>query len=180
MEKLLTVCLRPQIQLNRSISHSSVLHSKKNFRKFVLPHRGSEAFRKRQEENPHPDIWPFRFGVKKDYVVVGPNKKRVQIPELQAEIIVPDLTGFKLKPYVSYATIEVIQSEFTPKDLFNAVYRRKIVNDFQDKKLDETGNPLEPSPAEQLTADQAKKFARMTGSDLFEERWRDKKKEQQQ
>lgn len=52
---------------------------------------------------------------------------------------------------MSYRTPDVVQSEFTPKDLFNAVYSEKVVNDFKNGKLTETGEPLEPSQEEQLT-----------------------------
>lgn len=73
----------------------------------------------------------------------------------------------QLKPYVSYRTPDVVQSEFTPKDLFNAVYSEKIVNDFKNGKLTETGKPLEPSPEEQLTPEEAYIQARKTGTDIF-------------
>ncbi|UYV81631.1 MRPL41 [Cordylochernes scorpioides] len=77
-------------------------------------------------------------------------------------------SSLELKPYVSYRTAEVIQSEFTSQDLFNAVYRPKIISDFNAGMLDEAGNPLEPSPKESLTAEQAEIQARQTGSDIFE------------
>lgn len=73
----------------------------------------------------------------------------------------------QLKPYVSYRTPDVVQSEFTPKDLFNAVYSEKIVNDFKNGKITETGEPLEPSPEEQLAPEEAYVQARKTGTDIF-------------
>lgn len=73
----------------------------------------------------------------------------------------------QLKPYVSYRVPEVVQSEFTPKDLFDAVYSDKIVNDFKNGKLGENGEPLEPSPKEQLTPEEAYVQARKTGTDIF-------------
>ena len=42
----------------------------------------------------------------------------------------------QLKPYVSYRVPDVKQSEFTAKDLFNAVYAKPIVDDFQSGKLE--------------------------------------------
>jgi large subunit ribosomal protein L41 len=60
-----------------------------------------------------------------------------------------------------------VQSEFTPRDLFDAVYSEKIVKDFKDGKLSETGEPLEPSPEEQLTSEEAYNQARKTGTDIF-------------
>jgi large subunit ribosomal protein L41 len=61
----------------------------------------------------------------------------------------------------------VVQSEFTSRDLFDAVYSEKIVNDFKSGKLGETGEPLEPSPEEQLTPEAAYTQARKTGTDIF-------------
>lgn len=74
---------------------------------------------------------------------------------------------FQLKPYVSYRVPDIVQSEFTPEELFNAVYKDKIEKDFSTGKLDADGNPLEPSEAEKLTPEEAKIKARQTGSDLF-------------
>jgi large subunit ribosomal protein L41 len=72
-----------------------------------------------------------------------------------------------LKPYVSYQAPDVVQSEFTPKDLFDAVYSEKIVNDFKNGTLSETGEALEPSAEEQLTPEEAYIQARKTGTDIF-------------
>lgn len=68
---------------------------------------------------------------------------------------------------MSYRAPDITQSEFTAQDLFNAVYRPKIVNDFKNKKLNENYEPIEPSEEESLTPEQAKIKARKTGSDMF-------------
>lgn len=47
------------------------------------------------------------------------------------------------------------------------VYAQKIVKDFKEGKLDESGKPLEPSDNEKLTAEEAKLKARQTGCDIF-------------
>lgn len=47
------------------------------------------------------------------------------------------------------------------------VYAKKIVEDFQNSKLDENGQPLEPSAEEKMTAEEAKLKARQTGTDIF-------------
>lgn len=73
----------------------------------------------------------------------------------------------QLKPYVSYRTPDVVQSEFTSRDLFDAVYSEKIVKDFKDGKLSETGEPLEPTQEEVLTPEEAYNRARKTGTDIF-------------
>lgn len=56
----------------------------------------------------------------------------------------------------------------TSQDLFNAVYGSKILKDFQESKLDEHGQPLEPSEEEAMTADEAWMKARQTGCDIFQ------------
>lgn len=76
----------------------------------------------------------------------------------------------QLKPYVSYRVKDVVQSEFTPEDLFLSVYSSKITEDLKNGKLDENGNPSEPSPEELLSPDEAWTRARQTGSDLFAQR----------
>nr|CAD7455131.1 unnamed protein product [Timema tahoe] len=93
----------------------------------------------------------------------------VTVQEMIPELIVPDLTNFKLKPYVSYKAPDVVQSEFTAQDLFNVVYSKKFAEDFKQGKLDQDGNPLEPSSEESLTPQEAFVQARKTGSDLFAE-----------
>ena len=40
------------------------------------------------------------------------------------------------------------------RDLFNVIYGSKIVQDFKEGKLDREGNPLEPSPLEQLAPEE--------------------------
>lgn len=72
-----------------------------------------------------------------------------------------------MKPYVSYRAPDVTQAPFTAKDLFNVVYAKKIVEDFKASKLDEDGQPLEPSEEEKMTAEEARIKARQTGSDMF-------------
>ncbi|XP_026481010.1 39S ribosomal protein L41, mitochondrial [Ctenocephalides felis] len=150
----------------RGISTTSPVYGKRNFRKFLLYNkRGSRIFKKQQIENPDPDVPIDKRGVKDTGYTI--NGKYVEIPELIPELIVPDLTDFKLKPYVSYKTPEVYQTKFTSKDLFDAVYSKKIIEDFKAGKLDENGNPLEPSIEEKLTPEEAKINARKTGSDIF-------------
>lgn len=95
------------------------------------------------------------------------NGKYVEIPEKIPELIVPDLTGCKFKPYVTYKTPEVVQSEFTSQDLFNAIYGEKIIEDFKNDKLAEDGSSKEPNGDEQMTSQEAFIRARKTGSDIF-------------
>ena len=71
---------------------------------------------------------------------------------------------------MSYRATDVYQTEFTAKDLFDAVYAKKIVDDFKAGKLDANGDSLEPSEDELLTSEEARIRARKTGSDIFSER----------
>lgn len=75
--------------------------------------------------------------------------------------------SLQLKPYVSYKTPDIVQSEFTAQDLFNVVYADKIVDDFNDGKLNDDGTPKQPSAEEQLTPEDAKLKAAQTGTDIF-------------
>ncbi|ODM87207.1 39S ribosomal protein L41, mitochondrial [Orchesella cincta] len=85
-----------------------------------------------------------------------------KVPEMIPDII--------LKPYVSYKTADIYQTEFTPENLFESVYKNKIVRDFKNNKLDDQGNPLEPNEMEKLTPEEAWIIARKSGSDIFSER----------
>ena len=90
------------------------------------------------------------------------------IPEKIPQLVVPDLSECYLKPYVSYKTKDIYQEELNAKDLFNAIYGPKIFKDYKEGKLDEAGNPAEPSENEKLTPEVAKMKARRTGADIFE------------
>ncbi|KAK6645373.1 hypothetical protein RUM43_001649 [Polyplax serrata] len=150
----------------RNFSCSSVSYGSRNFRKFPLYNfRGRRVFKEQQAENPDPDIPIYTYGVREPGYTL--NRKFHYVPEMEPELIVPDLTGFMLKPYVSYRAPDIIQSEFTAKDLFDAVYSDKIINDFKKGELDENGNPKEPNMYEKMTPEEAKLLARKTGTDIF-------------
>ncbi|KAF5281957.1 hypothetical protein FQA39_LY00481 [Lamprigera yunnana] len=152
--------------IKRSLSTSNVCFGKKNFKKFLLYNkRGTRIFKQQQIENPDPDIPIDKRGVRDvGYRLDG---KFVTVPEMIPELIVPDLKGFKLKPYISYRAPDVIQSEFTSRDLFNVVYAEKIMKDFNEDKLNEDGSSKEPSVEEKLTAEEASMRAKQTGADIF-------------
>ncbi|KAJ3659302.1 hypothetical protein Zmor_010998 [Zophobas morio] len=150
----------------RGISTSCARYGKRNFRKFPLFNkRGSKIF-KEQRKDPNYDLPHDKRGVR-DIGYNDQDGKFVLIPEKVPEIIVPDLKDFPLKPYVSYRTPDVIQSEFTAQDLFNVVYAPKIAKDFQEEKLNDDGSPVEPSPEELMTSEEARIKAEQTGTDLF-------------
>lgn len=152
----------------RGFSTTCATYGKKNFRKFIIPFRGSEIFKNRQKNNPDPAI-PLYKGLPNE-TGYKTEEGYVTVPEMIPELIVPDLTGFKLKPYVSYRAPDVVQSEFSAQDLFNAIYSKKIVEDFNTGKLESNGEAVEPSEAEKLTPEVAWIKARQTGSDIFSER----------
>ncbi|XP_001360637.2 39S ribosomal protein L41, mitochondrial [Drosophila pseudoobscura] len=150
----------------RAISTSAVLDGKRNFRKFnVHSKRGTRVVKEAQKTMANPPVPIDKRGVRDTGILV--DGKFVEIPEKIPEIIVPDLTDCKLKPYVSYKAPEVVQSEFTSLDLFNAVYSKKIVEDFKAGSLQADGSPKEPSAEEKLTSSEAFLRARRTGSDIF-------------
>lgn len=152
--------------IKRAITTSAPLNGKKNFRKFLLYNkRGTRLFKQQRITNPDPELPIDKRGVRDTgYTFKG---KYIEVPEKIPQIIVPDLTGFELKPYVSYKAPNVVQSQFTSKDLFNAVYADKIIDDFKNNRLNEDGSPKQPSAEEKLTSDEAWLQARKTGSDIF-------------
>lgn len=167
--KMNKVSIHLPIISKRCISTTAAtLVGKKNIRKFDIPSqwRGTRDFRKKQLENPHPQIPLETFGVRptgyKDE-----HGEFVEVPEQIPQLVVPDLTGFTLKPYVSYRTPKIVQSEFTAEDLFNAVYAKKIIDDWNTKQLNEDGTPKSPSKEELLDAETALRLARKTGADIF-------------
>lgn len=153
------------VYLRRTISTSCINHSMKNFNKFRLIYRGTEMEKKQQRENPDRNVLGWSHGVRHPGYWIG--NRFVCIPEMIPEIIVPNLEDCEFLPYVSYRTPEIIQEEFTPTELFKAVYADKLEDDFANDKLDEDCNALEPSEEEKLTATEAFNKARQTGTDLF-------------
>lgn len=150
----------------RNISLTAPCKGKRNFNKFmIINKRGSRLHKKQQATSLNPELEIDKRGVRDTgYMLDG---RFVKVPEMIPEIIVPDLKDCDLKPYVSYKAANVVQSEFTPQQLFDAVYGRKIVKDFKAGKLDEDGQPLEPSDEEKLQPEEAVKRAKKTGSDIF-------------
>lgn len=87
-------------------------------------------------------------------------RRFVYVKEMEPELVVPDLEGFDLKPYVSHRTEERTVGEFTAKNLFDAIYLRQLTQDFEE------GKEFKVSPEE---IDEARLKAMQTGADLFEE-----------
>lgn len=89
-------------------------------------------------------------------------RKFVYVKEMEPELIVPDLTGFQLKPYVSYRTEEVLNEPFTAKELFDKVYAGEVERAFKENNVDNFDVPAEK-------IDEARLKALQTGADLFED-----------
>lgn len=89
-------------------------------------------------------------------------KKFVYVKEMEPELVVPDLTDFELKPYVSYRTEDVNTKPLTAKDIFDEVYASKIEVAFKDNNIDTFEVPDDD-------IDQARLRALQTGADLMEE-----------
>lgn len=149
----------------RNISLTTPREGKRNFRKFVLPNKRGSRIHKQQQMGPNPELEVDKRGVRD--IGYYMNGRFVEVPEMIPELIVPELKDCELKPYVSYKAEDVIQSEFTPQQLFDAVYSKKIVKDFREGKLSEDGLPLEPSEEEKLQPEEAIQRAKRTGSDIF-------------
>lgn len=153
--------------VKRGISTSASLNGKKNFRKFLLyNHAGTKKFQEARKAGAYPDIPVDLRGLRE--TGYWRNGKFVHVPEMVPQLIVPNLEGFELKAYVSYRSPDVTQTEFTAEDLFYEVYAPKMVDDWNNKKLDENGQPNEPSKEELMDADDAILAARKTGSDIFQ------------
>ncbi|KAM3965842.1 mitochondrial ribosomal protein L41 [Aphomia sociella] len=149
----------------RAISLTTPREGKRNFRKFVIINKRGSRLHKQRQTTPEAELEVDRRGVRD--VGYNLNGRFVTVPEMIPELIVPDLKDCDLKPYVSYKADNVIQSEFTAQQLFDAVYSKKVVTDYKLGKLDEDGNPLEPSEEERLQPDEAVARAKRTGSDIF-------------
>ena len=80
---------------------------------------------------------------------------------MEPELIVPDLEGFNLKPYVSYKTKDINTPEFTAKDLFDRTYASEILSKImKDEPVD-----VKPNEDEIL---EAKLKALRPNADLME------------
>ena len=68
-------------------------------------------------------------GAKKTGIYTS-DRKFVQIKEMVPEFVVPDLTGFKLNPYVNYRAPAGIDTPLTAKELFQETVAPAIEKDF--------------------------------------------------
>lgn len=88
------------------------------------------------------------------------------VKEMEPELIVPDLTDFPLKPYVSYRAEELEQPPLTAKGLFNLVYADDVYKQFLSGDLKQ--EEVEPGVEQMVEeAEKARTAAEKTGSDRF-------------
>ena len=95
----------------------------------------------------------------------GLREKFHYVKEMEPELIVPDLTGFPLKPYVSYRAQELDTPELTAKTLFNLVYADDVYKSFmRGGQCGRRGNQWDGMIE---SAEKARAEAEKTGSDRF-------------
>ncbi|OQV20180.1 hypothetical protein BV898_05739 [Hypsibius exemplaris] len=76
------------------------------------------------------------FGVRPIGVKLASTGEFVVIPEMIPELVVPNLEGFPLKPYVSFKVPDIVEPELTARELFDTLYGKKLKDDFEAGKLD--------------------------------------------
>ncbi|XP_008937164.1 PREDICTED: 39S ribosomal protein L41, mitochondrial, partial [Merops nubicus] len=74
-------------------------------------------------------------GAKKPGVLTA-SHKFLLVKEMVPEFVVPDLRGFKLKPYVSYRAPEGSEQPMTAKQLFTEVVAPRIEKDVKEGTFD--------------------------------------------
>ncbi|KAM7093580.1 large ribosomal subunit protein mL41 [Molossus nigricans] len=62
--------------------------------------------------------------------------KFVQVKEMVPELVVPELAGFKLKPYVNYRAPPGPDTPLTPAQLFREAVAPAVEKDFRDGTFD--------------------------------------------
>ncbi|OTF72852.1 39S ribosomal protein L41, mitochondrial-like protein [Euroglyphus maynei] len=156
-----------ELALKRMINTSSICYGRRNFRKFPIPNKRGifEHNRLPKELLENEYDYPVAIDdIKIRYPGVWFGKKFVYVREMEPDIIVPnDLDSCKLKPYVSYRTNEIHQSEFTAEDLFNSTYGAEIISKHQEKET----IPKSWIDYDEQSIIDAKNNALKTGADLF-------------
>lgn len=115
----------------RNFSSSFCMQGKKT--RFPFDYRfevtGKHANRKKPKHEQTQKLIAKHL-VQPNGVINKKTGKFVLIKEMIPEFIVPDLTDCDLKPYVSYKVPDVSQAPLTAKDLFDACYAKKIIEEF--------------------------------------------------
>ena len=82
-----------------------------------------------------PSTFTKSRGAKKTSIYTS-DRQFVQIKEMVPEFVVPDLTGFKLNPYVNYRAPAGIDTPLTAKALFQETVAPAIEKDFKEGTFD--------------------------------------------
>ncbi|XP_042193586.1 39S ribosomal protein L41, mitochondrial [Callorhinchus milii] len=64
------------------------------------------------------------------------SRKFIKVPSMVPEFVVPDLKGFKLKPYVSYKAPKGTEEPLTAKKLFEEFVAPQIEKDIREATFD--------------------------------------------
>lgn len=152
----------------RTISTTNSCFGKTNFRKFPIPNKRG-IFEHHKLPKPFLDVeYKDRIVYIDDMKIRYPGfyfgKKFVYVKEMEPDIIVPvDFENSPLKPYVSYRTEDVYQSEFTPEQLFSATYGKDIITKYRKGEA----IPDEYLEYDSKAVEDAKKRALKVNADLF-------------
>lgn len=162
VKKINAKCLHTTARTN-GIDHGN--DPVKNFKDFLWPNEVTTFEHHKQPK--HLLEKEFNYPVCRDRMEIRYpgywfKDKFHYVPEMEPELVVPDLTGFELSPYVSYRAEDKENKPFTAKQLFNEVYRDKIIQDFKDGKIDSY-------EVEKEHINEARKAALKTGSDIFQD-----------
>ncbi|XP_020378186.1 39S ribosomal protein L41, mitochondrial [Rhincodon typus] len=68
--------------------------------------------------------------------IITSSGKFIKIRKMVPELVVPNLEGFKLKPYVSYKAPQGTEQPLTAKKLFTETVAPQIEKDFQEGNFD--------------------------------------------
>ena len=156
-QKINILCLR------RTIHTSLANKSYRNPKKFPIPNKRGQFEHMKlpkellENEFDYP-IWRDTLYIRYPGVWFG--RTFVYVPEMEPQLVVPDLDNLNLKPYVSYRTPDIFQSEFTARDLFNSTYADEVISRFKN------GEEVKIEANEE-DIKQAKNKAQQTGADLF-------------
>ncbi|XP_055328688.1 39S ribosomal protein L41, mitochondrial-like [Paramacrobiotus metropolitanus] len=79
----------------------------------------------------------YGYDVRPTGVLDASTGKFREIPEMIPELVIPDLTDFPLKAYVSYRAQDTVEPEHSARDLYDAIYGVKLAKDFGEGKIED-------------------------------------------
>ncbi|XP_015783007.1 39S ribosomal protein L41, mitochondrial [Tetranychus urticae] len=158
--------------------HLSTVNCKslKNFSKFPIPNVRNAYEPKRIPKRLFEDF--YNYPISRDPLGIRwPGywfkRKFVYVKEMEPELVVPDLNGFNLKPYVSYRVPKIENNKLTAEELFKLTYGNKIIEASMNGEKVEVSFKPEDSEAAKLKHLQ-------TGADMFCSRIADMEEEDEE